>query len=235
MEYIDFHRYTEQFPEEFAAASSFVEFAKALDASRPGPGRLLQAIAEQYPGSWEPYFQTVKEHGFVLRPLLLPKARTVRDIFASVALYPSQNGVYRDEVNYVKAGAAYISAMRAPGFDYADRLGATYEWSPKWLKRGEKICSIRGGERWVTAAVPTEEVVATYGSGVGSGEWDLATFEVIRWEDGRHLVCVRSNNGFSSQWLAILDAGETALSMLSEAELSRIAAERQRKLEAWGS
>lgn len=235
MEVSQLFRYTEQFPEAFANSATFADFAAALDGSKPGPGKLLQHIAERYPDSWEGAYQTFKAHGFLARPLAMPHARKVGDIFAGVDLYPYETGIFRGQVQYVRNGAAFISSLRAPGFAYFGRLGATYEWSPRWLERGEKIRSVRGGTQWLTAATPSVATVAAIGSVCGPGEWDLATFEVIRWQDGRQLVTTRSHNGFGARWLALLDAGESALSMLDDHERGEIEAEQARQVEAWGA
>lgn len=220
MELSDLWKYGEQFPNEWAAASTFAEFAAALDGSKPGPGKLLQHIAATCPDSWETGFQTLKIHGFMSRALALPHARKAADIFAHVGLYPCQTGVYRDQVQYVEAGAAFISGLRAPGFDYFGRLGANY------VRDGKPYIS--GGLQVLTAAKPTAAVIAACGN-AGAGEWDLATFEAVRWADGRTLICTRSTNGFGTQWLCVLDAGESALSLLSEHERGEIQAEHARK------
>jgi hypothetical protein len=235
MENVDLFKYTEQFPAEFAAAKTFAEFAASLDGSKPGTGRLLQHIAAKYPDSWELYYRTIKAHGFVSRALAMPEAKSVRDIFASVSLYPYEiGGKFRSELQYVRAGAAFISGTRAKGFDYFGRLGAIYEWSPKWLERGDKVRSVRSGTQWLTGAVPTHEVVKAYGAIAGPGEWELATFEAVRRNDGRILIIARSSNGFGNRWLALLDEGETALSMLDDHERGEIAAELEARRAAWG-
>lgn len=233
MEHIDLFKYSEQFPSEFAAADSFRAFANSLDGSKPGPGKLLQHIAETYPESWELSFQTIKEHGFTGGPLLLPHARTARELFSDVSLYPYATGAhYRDQIDYVRAGAAFVSVLRSKGFAYFGRLGATYEWSPEWLKRGEKIKRVSGGIQYVTAAKPTQAVIDAYGP-CGAGEWDLATFEIVKRDDGRQLVVARANNGFGSRWLALLDPGETATALMSDHERGEIAAEEARQADAW--
>lgn len=237
MEHVDLFRYSEQFAEQFAAANTFVEFAASLDANKPGPGRLLQSIAERYPDSWELSFQTIKEHGFTGGPLLFPKAHKVADIFADVKLYPyATGGKRRDEIDYVRDGYAFVSCVtRAKGFAYFGHLGARYDWSPTWLERGEKVRRLQGGQYWLTAAKPTQAVVDAYGSGCGADEWDLATFEAVTREDGRTLIVARANNGFGSRWLALLDVGESALPMLSDHERGEIAAEYEAQREAWGA
>lgn len=212
---------TERHPEQFAAAESFEAFARSLDASKPGDGRWLQHIAESYPGQWEPGFQTLKIHGFMNKPLYLPRARKASDIFAHVGLYPmALGGVYRCDIPYVVARAAFVSALRAPGFDYFGRLGADY------VRNGKPY--IAGGQQMLTAAKPSRAVIDAYGD-AGEGDWDLATFEAVRWGDGRTLIIAGTHNGFGRRWLAVLDAGETALSMLSEHELGEIEAERVRR------
>lgn len=237
MEVAQFFRFTEQFPAEFAAASTFAEFAASLDGSKPGPGRLLQHIVEKYgqDSYWSQYFRTIKAHGFVGKALAFPDAKSVRDIFTDVSLYPYETGgLTREQIQYVRAGAAFISDTRAKGFAYFGRLGATYEWSSRWLEKGEKVRSVRGGTQWLTAAIPTHATVKAYGAIAGPGEWELATFEIVRRDDGRQLVVARSTNGFGNTWLALLDAGETALSMLDDHERGEIEAEMQRQRDAWG-
>ncbi len=228
MEHKQLFDYCEAFPAEFAAADSFAAFAAALDGSKPGPGKLLQHIAAKYPGSYERAFQTIKAHGFTGRALLLPHARKAADIFAHVGLYPYETGgLYRHQLQYVQAGAAFVSGHRAKGFDYFGRLGADY------VRDGRPYIS--GGLQVLTAAKPTPAVIEAYGHGPGAGEWDLATFEAVRWEDGRTLITLQAVNGFGRDWLCILDAGESAFAMLSEHERGEIEAERARKAEQQGS
>lgn len=235
MEHVDLIKYSEQFPAEFAAANSFAEFAASLDGSKPGPGRLLQHIAEKYGDAWDKSFRTIKAHGSSpSRALLMPEAKTVRDLFADVSLYPYETGgKYRDQIQYVRAGAAFISANRASGFAFFGRLGAVYEWSKEWLARGDKVRSVRGGSQWLTAAIPTQATVDAFGAIAGPGEWELATFEAVEWNDGRILIVARCNNGFGQRWLALLQPGETALSMLDDHERGEIEAERAREAEAY--
>jgi hypothetical protein len=224
MEMHDLWSYAERFPSQWAAAATFAEFAAALDGSKPGPGRLLQHIAATYPDSWENGFQTLKNHGFLSKPLLLPHACKAADIFADVSLYPfATGGRYRHENSYVEAGAAFISALRAPGFAYFGRLGANY--APR---NGNP--AVAGGLQVLTGAKPSPAVVAAYGK-AGADDWDLATFEAVQWSDGRILVVARAHNGFGQRWLCLLDAGESALSMLSDHERGEIEAEEARKAE----
>lgn len=229
MEPAAFFDYTERFPAEFAASATFADFAASLDASTPGPGRLLQHVATTYPEQWERYYRTIKTHGFVSRSLLLPEARKASDVFADVSLYPYQTGIYRDETAYLLAGAAFVSSTRAKDFVYFGRLGAKYEWSRDWLARGERLGSVSGGVQWLTAAKPTAAVVEAFGP-VSVEEWGLSTFEAVQWSDGRTLIIARCNNGFGVQWVAVLDKGETAFSMLGEHERGEIEAERARML-----
>jgi hypothetical protein len=220
---------TERFSAEFAAADTFADFAAALDASKPGIARVIQYQADKYPDNWTRTYRTFKAHGFVAKELLLPEARTVRDIFADVSLYEYQTGGRtRAENPYVRAGAAFISTSRARDFAYFGHLGADYSLRDGYAKH------IKGGTYWLTGAVPTQAVVSAYGSPTGADEWDISTFEVIRWEDGRQLVTVNCHNGFGTRWLAVLDAGETALSMLDDHERGEIEAEKARQIEAWG-
>lgn len=222
MEHTDLFKYTEQFPEAFTNAETFDAFAAQLDGSKPGPGKLLQHIAAKYPGSWDASYRTIKKHGFTAKPLLLPEATKARDIFADVGLYPYQCGCYRHEVEYVRAGAAFVSGRRADraakdtGFDYFGRLGASY------VRNGKPYIS--GGKQVLTAAKPTDAVKSVY-SDAGAGEWNLASFEAITWEDGRTLITVRATNGFVERWLCILDPGETAFALLPERDRMAIAAE----------
>lgn len=229
-----FQRVTVECSAQFAEHDNFADFAASLDASKPGTGRLLQNIAQKYPnGYWSLYYATIKVHGFVGRALLMPKATKCRDIFADVSLYPYESGgLYRHQIQHVRAGAAYISGRRAPGFEYFGRLGAIYEWSQRWLERGEKIKSIRGGTQWLTGAIPTQATVDAYGAIAGPGEWELGTFEAIKRDDGI-LVTAKCNNGFGSRWLALLDSDECALDMLDDHERGEIEAEIARRDDAW--
>lgn len=235
MEMNDLHGYAQQNAEAFAASDTFAAFAAALDGSKPGPGKLLQSIEARYPGQWERGYQTLKTHGFLSRALLLPTARKASDVFKSVSLYPfGAGGRYREETPYVAAGACFVSEGRARGFAYFGKLGARYAWSPEWLKRGEKIRYVSGGQDWLTGAVPSDALVAAYGAGPGADDWDMATIEAIRWSDGRILITVNCHNGFGSRWVALLDANESVLPMLSDHERGEIEAEYTRQREAWG-
>jgi len=235
MEPVDFFKITEKFPAEFAAAKSFAEFAASLDASKPGPGRVLQHIAERYGDEayMSTYFHTVKAHGFVSRALSLPNVKTVAELFESVSLLPYSIGGDSCEI----AGMVFVSGLRAKGFDYFGHLGATYDWSPKWLERNppEYIRRVSKPNQFLTGAKPSAALVEAWGSYGNDREWSLATVEAIRWEDGRTLICGRSRNGFGTQWLALLNPGETAVSMLSDHERGEIEAEKQAQIAAWGN
>lgn len=221
MDHADLVQYTKDFPDQFAAAETFAEFAASLDGGKPGAGRLLQHVSAKYPGAWESNYRTIKRYGFTACALLLPDATKAADIFAEVALYPYQTGgVYRHEVAYLRAGAAFISALSADKFDYFGRLGASY------VRNGRPYTS--GGKEVLTAAKPTAAVVAAFGP-CGFDEWDLATFEAIKRDDGRTLIVCRSRNGFAQRWLCFLDPGETALSLLSAQERDQISQEEALK------
>lgn len=224
MEMMDLAAYAEQYPEQFAKAETFSEFAQTLDSSKPGPGRLLQHVASKYPGTWDRAFRTIKRHGFQARELLLPDATKCADIFADVSLYPmNRGGHYRHACHYVAAGAAFISTIRAADFAYFGHLGARYSKNPK---TGCGV--IKGGEMYLTAAKPTNAVIEAFGP-VGSNGWDLATFEVVRRSSGELLVTAHTHDGFGSRWLCILGAGETVIPMLSEHERGEIAAELENR------
>lgn len=235
METVDLFRHTETHAAEFAASDTFAAFAAALDGSKPGTGKLLQHIAVTYPGTWEATYATFKAHGFVGKALLMPHARKVSDLFDDVSLYAyTMGGRTRAETSYVRNGAGFVSHNRAKGFGYFGRLGATYQWAPEHLARGAKVRSVRGGEQWLTGATPNAAVIAAYGAPAGPEDWDISTFEAIRWSDGRILVTVNCHNGFGTRWLAVLDADQSALSMLDDHERGEIEAERARQAEAWG-
>lgn len=239
MEPAQFYGITERHAAEFAASATLAEFAASLDASKPGDGRVLQHIVATYPdGYWTSYYETIKAHGcFVSHALLMPHARKVTDLFESVMLAQSVNGCYRHEVPYVRDGYAFVSAMRAKGFAYFGYLGATYGYSKDWLKRGERLPAIlnSGSGNWLTAAKPNAAFIKAYGYAAGSGDYNLATIEAVQWSDGRILILARDNLGFSSRWIAILDAGESAMSMLSEHELGEIAHEESARLAGYGT
>lgn len=226
----DFYRATEQFPQEYASAATFAEFAASLDASKPGIGRLLQHIAAKYPESWEAYFATIKTHGrFLSRSLVMPHARKVTDIWESVGLFPMTGGCARRDVPHVAAGHAFVSGTRAPGFAYFGYLGAKYGFSAN----GTRAILRTGNGNWLTAAKPNESLRKAH-IAAGPGEYETATYEAIRQNDGRILICSRDNLGIGSgDWIALLDAGQTALSMLSEHELGEIAAEQAAQAAAW--
>lgn len=234
MEISDLYEYTQRHPEQFAAANCFDQFAKALDGSKPGTGKLLQHIAAKYPGTWDNAFLTIKNHGYVGKALLLPHARKASDIFAAVKLFAGQGGVFRHELEHIKQGFAFVSALRSKDFEFFGYLDGVYDWSPDWLARGEKLRRVAKGKHYGTYARPTKAVIDCFGD-VGAEEWDLATFEAIQRDDGRILITVRCNNGFGTRWLALLDAGESALPLLSEKEREQIAAEKQKQIAAWGS
>lgn len=226
MEISDLAKYSEQFADEFARATTFHEFAFSLDASKAGAGRLLQHIATKYPDSWESSFQTLKHHGFMMRQLLMPAAHKATDLFEAATLFPFQSGgIRREDVNHLAAGHAFVSALRAPNFCYFGHLSATYQR----IHKGRLTRRISGGQMYLTGAKPKPEVVNAYGADVGAGEWNISTFEAITRDDGRILITINCNNGFGHRWLALLDAGETLLSLMGGHERGEIEAEIERK------
>lgn len=229
------HGITTRHPEAFARCDNLREFAYSLDASKPGDGRLLQHVADKYPDYWDRMYRTFKAHGFMTKALAMPEARKARDVFASVSLYPRDGaGKTRNECSLAKAGAAFISTTRAKNFAFSDHLGASYGWSARFAPGEVRAILKTGNGMWLTGAVATPEALAALGAKHGSGDYDLATFEAVQWEDGRILLTARDHLGYGDTWVALLDPGETTLAMLSDHERGEIAAEEAAKAAAWG-
>lgn len=236
MEYVDLFRATERHPREFAESATLREFAYSLNGSKPGTGRLLQHISDNYGESWELYYRTIKNHGFVNRPLLLPDARKVSDLLESCTLLGTENGRYLHETQPAIRKLAFIFATRAKGFAYSGHLGAVYGWSKSWLARGERLRAIlRSNGYYATYGKPTAALVEAYGADAGAGDWNLSTLEAVQWDDGRILIVANCNNGFGRQWVAVLDAGENTLSLLGEHERGEVEADKEARLAAWGT
>lgn len=230
MNYADAYNHFQSAPKEFEEAKTFSEFAQSLDASKAGSGRLMQHY--DTPNGWiHDYFLTVKNHGFVGGVLIMPEARTIKDLFADVSLYPTKSGGYRHEEPYIRAGAAYLSVRNDDGFAYHGPLGAKY--TTRDDGRGGRIRCQGAAQRWITCAIPTPALVAAYGKPCGPDDWDLATLEITKWNDGRLLVTARSHNGFGRAWVSILNAGESALTMLDDPEREQIAREIAARDAAW--
>lgn len=233
----DFFCICERHPEQFAKHETLAAFAASLDASKPGEGKVMQWLVERYPdGYWPGYYTTIKNHGFMSKALAMPHARKVTDIFESVMLAQSVNGVYRDQIPYKALGYAFVSALRNPDFAYFGYLGAKYGWSKDWLKRGERLRAIlrTNGNNWLTVAKPNAALRAIVGP-AGPGDFQTATYEAIKRPDGRILITERDNTGIGTRWIALLDVGESCLSMLSEHELGEIKAEQAQRLAGYGT
>lgn len=236
----EFYGIIERHAEQFAASATLAQFAASLDASKPGDGKVLQWLVAKYPdGYWKQYFATVKAHGFLSKALLMPDARKVTDLFESVMLAPMSGGIARGRIPYKAQGYAFVSDSRAKGFAYFGYLGAKYGFSAnEWhRKAGRRVRAIlrTNGPNWLTAAKPSAAMVAAVGV-AGPGDWQSATYEAIQHSNGKILICERDNIGIGSgRWVALLDAGESALSMLGEHELGEIAAEQSAKLAGYGT
>jgi hypothetical protein len=232
----DFFSATELHADEFKAANTLEEFISLIPDNRASwqIGMMKSAIEKYGSEYWgHRYFATIKNHGFMTRALELPNVRKAAELFESVALYPMSTGGRAS--SYAETGAVFISTSgRDNGFAYFGPLGARYDWSPDWLKRGEKVRRQSGGQNWLTGGVPSPALKNCWGA-CEDPEWRLSTVEVIKWEDGRFLAVGRARNGFSSRWLAVLDAGESVMPMLSEWERGEIAAEKAAQAAAWVS
>lgn len=236
MDAAEFHDRLMKRPDAFESCDTLDTYADAIrDTTKPGFSRFLDATLERHSDTWlKRLYATFKAHGFVSRALALPHARKVSDVFSDVSLYDqsSGNGAYRGQSDCERAGARFISTSRAPGFAYFDSIGADYSWSPNWIARGERLRQRSGGKNMLTGCKPSRALVDVMGP-LGTGDFHISSFDAVRWSDGRILIVANRYCGIGSEWVAILDPGETAISMLSEWERGEIEAEQERQNAAW--
>lgn len=234
----DILRYTVQFPKEFEVADSLRDFALAVsggDLDKPGPGKLLAHLADAN-DYWDLYWRTIKAHGSMSKALAFPEAKSIGDIFESAWLAPFLSGgrTAQEDITH-RNGGVFISCMRDKDFAFFGTLGGIYEWSPRWLERGENVRSQRSGQSWLTYGKPTAAALKNWGASEAEDlEWGLSAIEAVKWDDGRRLIIGRSRNGFMTRWLAVLPPDQTAMSLLGEHELGEIAAEQVAREEAFG-
>lgn len=207
------------------------------------PGQLGPHYADLLPPrGWETTFRTfkaLKARGiqYIAKPLGMPEALDVRDLFDAARL----QGSGPDRV-------------RVPG--YPEGYRHTYSREGK-----AAVSAHMGGERYTTpdgtrGRRGKVEFVATYAkpnaavldwwreimgydpdktSGIHSDDWSLSGFELVEREgDGGVLVIARSANGISGRWLALLNSGATLRDLLPPSDLARLDAERAADVAAWG-
>lgn len=226
----------QKFPVEFEASATVEVFASRLP--HPGDGAVIAHYAAR-PGSWtHQLFRTAKAHGLEKCPhryLSMPEAKTVADLIEDVRMFPMlTGGRTADELRRHVGGRVYLSGRRdeIP----SGHFGGRYEWSADWLKRGDLVRAHMGAvQYWSSYGRPVPALLAAYGEdGRTDYEWRMGCLEFIRWDDGRTLVTARANNGFASQWVAVLDVGAADVeSMIPQEQRDFLATERKKMRQAW--
>lgn len=218
----------------------FADFkAWALGAGLPG--QLGPYYAEKV-GTWaEDTFRTFKAlraRGvqFIGKSLAVPEARTMADLFEAAALVPQQEGgrTYRESLAHVTREAG------GEGFIYMG--GSRSKCAPSVYIGGRRRWS-DNGHRWRNGkytsiyAKPVAEVWRWWGGNVHDmfnreDDFALAGFEFVERDDGI-LAIARTRCGIGERWIALLDKGETLVSLLSAADQLKITAEAVADFAAW--
>lgn len=156
------------------------------------------------------------------RPILFPDARTFRDLFSEARFATHMPTIDLEDLTCWR----YVTGTRA-------NIAA-----PHWHRTKRRYIKTRGGKFWTHAIEaagfmscnvrPLPGIVAraeeTLISRAGS-------FEVIQRSDGV-LVALSDNHGIGSRWIALLDNGESLLSLMSADDQAAYEAARLWKQQA---
>lgn len=198
---------------------TFADWCNSPDAQPMGE---LYATYKWLPAYWE----CLKERGFILpRPLLLPKARSFADLFKSavivrqVALGKGKGTAYPAPEGYVYIGEDFRDGRPT----IAGHYGGTRSLDPtRTYGDGTPICQHFGATWCVCYVKPKFDV-----PGFPSGRFSMQTglLRAIQREDGV-LITAEGRSGIGSEWVALLDAGDSLESLLSAEDQEFLQTER---------
>lgn len=176
----------------------------------------------------EKHWETLKAHPetFVAHALKFPHARKVSDLFTGAYLCPHEM-VPQGRGAHVPhpAGTVMISESgRSSGFCVTMRMGGTRGWN------GETRTHY--GSTFYITYVKVIPEIREMTSGV-YGEFRVSSLEAIDREDGV-LIISRRRNCIGSDWLALLDKGESLWGIYDDETRTRIEAEHEAIHQAWG-
>lgn len=214
--YEDFYTLFEQYPQEFAASSTYEEFC-----TKTGKEHFLNY-------RWAVrVFATAKAGKHTYRPLVFPQINTLAELFESAKFIPSPIGGLTREQYKAKLPKGYLYCSDY-SFPLPSNVGGKRSWSKDWLARGEKVRAHYGSTFYSTYVKPTEIV--------RNVRMTLAptphSFELIHREDGI-LVLAHDGEHIGSEWLALLPLSENIESLFDADTKQLIERERQAEKLAW--
>lgn len=149
-------------------------------------------------------------------PILFPDARTFRDLFSEARFATGMPAIDHDDPTcwrYVTGTSASVAA-------------------PHWYRTKRRYIKTRGGKFW-THGIGAADFMACnvrpLPGIVAKAEETLisraGSFEIIQRGDGV-LVTLRDNHCIGARWLALLDTGESLLSLMSTEDHAAYEADR---------
>lgn len=225
MDVADIYEHFKKHPAEFQGAATMVEFADAIGG---GLGELLRKYAAGWAGR---VFETVKAHPntFLYRPLLLPRARTFADLFSGAVYAEHVTTQKSGSHSTAPAGFCFVSATRAK-----DAVPCGHHSGTRYVVKFRDGTAVRGrsGAKFMLSyAKPRDETIAAIGGNLG-GSGGIGSFEAVTRDDGI-LIIANAPRHLGSDWVALLNAGESLLPLMPPEVAPMLAAEAEADRAAW--
>lgn len=180
---------------------------------------------------WMPrHYDFIKARGFMMvRPILLPEARAFTDLFESAVIVKQEYNKSSRGGSYFSAPAGYVYIREAT---IAGHYGGTRSLDPTRTYGDGTPIRQHHGASWHVCYVKPRFEVPGFPSGRNFG-MESGSFEAIKRTDGVLVTC-NSRNSIGSEWVALLDGGDSLESLLSVADQEFLARERAVEKEAFG-
>ncbi len=139
------------------------------------------------------------------RPILFPEARTVRDLFSEARFATGMPTINRNDPTSWRYVSGTIANVAAPHWNRTNR---------RYIKTrdGKFWCHGIGVAEFMSCNVrPLPGIIAKAEETLIS---NAGSFEIVQRSDGL-LVTLRDSHGIGSRWLALLDNGESLLTLMS--------------------
>lgn len=252
MQHVEFWKMFERTgAERFADYGEWVRLAEGLTDGQ-------RRVADHYAQGWAVdsfrTFKAFRARGlttYVDRPLALPDAATVADLFEAARFIETPGGArtHQDSLSVLEARAG------GPGFLFASgasrgknaapcgHMGGVRSWSPKFLASGENIRQHTGGAFFASYVKPNDAVRADWekhvgdpdgkGQGQGAGDFSLGGFEFVERADGVLIIARAGGSGIFQRWIALLPPGSSLVEIMPQADRDFLAAEMAAEVAAW--
>lgn len=219
--YEDVAKAVEMNPDEFARHGTWESFAAEI-----GYGERWQK------SPWcAASYRTLKLNPAIKsgHPLIMPEARTFRDLFEVAIYVPAYAGPGNTRTG--------TPLNNVPGFYSIGGLSAK-DLVPMGDAGGKRYVRIfpdgtcvrgrSGSDFHVTKVKPVPALLSEI------GERNKVYFEAIRWQSGHVLITARINDYTGTDWVALLNPESNIRDIMSAETLAFIEAEKRADADAWG-